>query len=329
MRNLLATLGLALAPTLAGCAIREVPLELPARPAEPRPEDVRVRFSYAPIAAPDLRPAWVDRDAEVSRGWIGVYAGGDPNPTWVEIQFWRSLRAGDEPAPAVVVTPILGGGKELARANCRALAAAGMHVVLVERGVGVLKEWWPVRLVELWMRRSVAARRAAVDFLVRRSDVDPERIGAFGISMGGVITTALMGAEPRLHSGVIALAGGDVPSIIEVSSEARLVDWRAARASVNGESEGEVIERLRHDFRSDPAALARYVDPRQVLLITTTLDTVVPHEAQLLLWERLGRPRRYDLPVGHYSGALFLPYCNRLAGRWLAARLGASPRPEQ
>jgi hypothetical protein len=41
-------------------------------------------------------------------------------------------------------------------------------------------------------------------------------------------------------------------------------------------------------------------------MVGTTLDTVVRPQHQQLLWEALGRPRRLNLPLGHYTAALAL-----------------------
>ena len=46
--------------------------------------------------------------------------------------------------------------------------------------------------------------RRAIDFLLTRPEVDPERIGAMGLSLGGLRTTYLFGMDSRIKAGVIA-----------------------------------------------------------------------------------------------------------------------------
>jgi dienelactone hydrolase len=46
--------------------------------------------------------------------------------------------------------------------------------------------------------------RRAIDYLLSRPEVDPDRIGAMGLSLGGLRTTYLFGLDSRIKAGVIA-----------------------------------------------------------------------------------------------------------------------------
>lgn len=46
--------------------------------------------------------------------------------------------------------------------------------------------------------------RRAIDYLLSRPEVNPERIGAMGLSLGGLRTTYLFGLDSRIKTGVIA-----------------------------------------------------------------------------------------------------------------------------
>ncbi len=308
-----------------GCAIESYSLPtVGLRPVAPLTSEVAGRFAYE--HTDEVRLERLDADEDAARVWSGsmtIALPGDPEPMPVQFEFWQAREAAPR-APAIVITPILGGGRSLAVSHCRAFTEAGMHAVLVERGTKVLRKSWPIPEVERHLRRAVAARRAVVDWLETRSDVDRERLGAFGISMGGILTSVLLAVEPRLQSGVVALAGADVPGIISRSVEGRLVDWRAAKAAELGIGEGSVEGMLRASLTSDPGLLAPFVDPRRVLFVSTRWDDVVPLEHQELLWERLGRPLRYDLPAGHYSGVIFLPWVMDQAVEWLGQRFQAA-----
>jgi hypothetical protein len=305
-----------------GCFVRTYDLGAPVRAAQAVPADVQARFAYEPIDAASIRLERLELDEDSARVWSGSFTlrlPEDPEPLLVAFEFWQAREAAPK-APAIVITPILGGGRSLAVYHCRAFAEAGMHAVLVDRGTRVLKRTWPIPDVERQMRRAVAGRRAVVDWLTTREDVDPRRLGAFGISMGGILTSVLLAAEPRLGSGVVALAGGDVPAIISKSEESRLVEWRAQKASDLGVDELSVETKLRACLPSDPAQMAPFVDARRVLFVSTRWDDVVPLENQELLWRALGCPQRYDLPAGHYSGIVYLPWVMDTAVEWFQGR---------
>lgn len=323
--RLLSMLALPLAALVSGCAVRSYALDDVIRVPTAVPDDVAARFAYEQLTEVALERLDLDEDvARVFSGSMTIRVAGDPEPVLVQFEYWQA-RSARAPAPAIVITPILGGGRDLALYHCRAFNEAGLHAVLVDRGSKVLRKSWPIDAVERQLRRAVAGRRAVVDWLETRTDVDATRLGAFGISMGGILTSVLLAVEPRLTSGVIALAGGDVPSIISKSDEGRLVEWRAAKAEDLGVDEAAIEVQLRATLASDPARMAPFVDPRRVLFISTRWDTVVPLENQELLWRELGCPLRYDLPAGHYTGIVFLPYVMGVAVEWLEERFRVPP----
>jgi dienelactone hydrolase len=57
-----------------------------------------------------------------------------------------------------------------------------------------------------WFLVLTAARRA-VTFLEQQPEADPSRIGAYGHSMGGKLTTDLAGIEPRIKAAVPSCGG--------------------------------------------------------------------------------------------------------------------------
>ncbi len=310
---LLATLLLLL--PLGGCAIHITPVGDRTRAPRPLSPEVAKRFEYERIGQAVLKPLEETDEAVISSATLLVKIPGDVGPTTVQFQWWQSRHPGRR--PLVVVTPILGGGEALARACVEAFVEAGMHVAMVERGPRILAPHWGIEEVERYLRRGIASRRAVLDWAETRSDVDTDRMAAFGISMGGIVTSVLLAAEPRFACGVVALAGGDLPCLLRYSTEGRLVRWREARSELLGISEAEVEARLRHALPSDPCALAPAVDPRRVMFVTTRWDTIVPLANQELLWRAMGRPLRYDLPAGHYSGIVYLPFVLGRAVEWL------------
>ena len=132
----------------------------------------------------------------------------------------------------------------------------------------------------------------------------------------------LVALEPRIHSAVIALAGGDLPGILRTSDERRLVRFREAKMEEQKLDEDGFEARLREVLWTDPLEVGATVDPRKVMMVTTRWDEVVLPTYQDRLWEAFGKPLRYDLPTGHYAGIVYLPYVTDVISTWLRARLG-------
>ncbi|WP_370583196.1 dienelactone hydrolase family protein [Pontibacter sp. FD36] len=55
-----------------------------------------------------------------------------------------------------------------------------------------------------WLGMIVHSDRVAIDYLLSRPEVDPERIGCIGLSLGGLRSTYLFGLDARIKTGVVA-----------------------------------------------------------------------------------------------------------------------------
>ncbi|WP_299819695.1 alpha/beta hydrolase family protein [uncultured Pontibacter sp.] len=55
-----------------------------------------------------------------------------------------------------------------------------------------------------WLGIIAQGDRVAVDYLLSRPEVDPERIGSIGLSLGGLRSTYLFGLDSRIKTGVVA-----------------------------------------------------------------------------------------------------------------------------
>jgi hypothetical protein len=139
---------------------------------------------------------------------------------------------------------------------------------------------------------------------VRRPEVDPDRIGILGLSLGGILGAVLTAVEPRIRAASICLAGGDLPALLMDTTEGRIVDWTEKRLAKEGLTRRRLEDDLRASLSSDPALLGGHVDPARVFLVTAGLDEVMPRRNSDLLWESLGRPKRLTIPLGHYTAAL-------------------------
>jgi hypothetical protein len=110
--------------------------------------------------------------------------------------------------------------------------------------------------------------------------------------------------EPDLDGTAICLAGADLPNIVLDSDESRVVRWRNWRMADGGIGANGLRQELQRELLSDPGRLGPFVDTNSVLLVHATFDEVIRPPHQDLLWESLGRPRRFLLPLGHSSSAM-------------------------
>ena len=57
--------------------------------------------------------------------------------------------------------------------------------------------------------------------LASRPEIDADRIGVTGISLGGIIAATAAGGEPRINRAALFLAGGDLMKILHHARETR------------------------------------------------------------------------------------------------------------
>ena len=103
--------------------------------------------------------------------------------------------------PVVIMMPGLDSVKEELQATAEYMLSRGLAVIAVD-GPGQGEAEYELPIEPAYER--VAA--AVADYLQGRGEIDPERIGAFGVSLGGYYAARSAAYEPRLRAAV-ALAG--------------------------------------------------------------------------------------------------------------------------
>jgi uncharacterized protein len=120
--------------------------------------------------------------------------------------------------PAAVLLHGLGSDKEaMARAFGRYFASKGFACVVLDAARhgerreprGEQRAAGEGAFFEI-IRETVTDYRLALDWLETRKDVDRARVGAFGYSMGAMMTAILGGVDERIKAGVLCVGGDPV-----------------------------------------------------------------------------------------------------------------------
>jgi len=127
--------------------------------------------------------------------------------------------------------------------------------------------------------------RRAVDFIQSREELDPLRIGYYGISLGGVIGTIFCSVEERVEVPVIVLAGGNLNLMF-------------GKNALSGDT---------RDYLSiiDPINYVAGIAPRPLLMINAENDDIIPPITSKLLFKAAKKPkeiiwhpcRHHTLPI--------------------------------
>jgi pimeloyl-ACP methyl ester carboxylesterase len=248
------------------------------------PERRAIAISAPSAGLPGLETvSFVDRGGGMLRGWY----------------------AGSKNRAAIVLLHGAGGDRASLLPEARHLAS---------RGFGVLLFDWPGHGESdgeiHWSDGEARALVAAVDFLSARSEVDPERLGAFGFSMGGAVLARVAPEELRLRA--VILAGTPSDQATQVKWENRrwgpFSQWPALFALRRG---GVPLS------DNQPRDRVSAIAPRPVLIVTGADDRTVPgvladelfaaaHDPKALLVVQGAGHGGYERPSGS-------PYLERIA----------------
>ena len=166
------------------------------------------------------------------------------------------------------------------------------------------------------LHQAVLDARRGLDYLASRPDVDPNRMGVAGISLGGILSGVVAGVDPRIKVVVTLVGGADFPKDL----------W-------DGPLTRPFRRQIVHDgytYQTYMAAMApidsttwlpqRHFDPNAVLMINGHYDTVIsPPQAKLLARDFSGTHIVW-LNSGHYGAQFSAGPASDLAVKFLRAR---------
>lgn len=308
----------------AGTGCAHVPLNSKYTGPQPLPADVRAYYDYpAQSLSPYTVSVLLTQSESATERLVRfplIAPDFEPTEPVVEFEWFESHKSGKR--AAIIFNPILGGDYYLERGLCRFFAKQGFHVALIHRKTLKISPEHPIERVELLLRQGILRIRQVVDWVSQQDQVDPKRLGSFGISMGGIASAVSAAIEPRLSAHVIALAGGPIADILMTSKDKMLMKPRKQYLSVNQMDAPTLSQQLKTLIKTDPIRLAAFANANEILMFVAQFDRTIGRNHTMNLWRSLGRPEISYLPSGHYTAFLFLPYLKRESLRFFRAKLG-------
>ena len=223
------------------------------------------------------------------------------------------LRIPDAPAPppVVIMAPGLDSTKEELQATAGYFLARGLAVLAID-GPGQGETEWELPIEPAYER----VTSAAADYLEGRDDIDPSRIGMFGVSLGGYYAARSAAYEPRLRA-TIALSG---PYQFVMEWDTLPPQTRATFQRRSGAASPEEARKLAATITLEDAA-PRITGP--LLVVSGRRDRLAPpHHAELLASHAPGA-QLVEYPEGLH-GITDRPFESRsMMADWLAEHLGA------
>ncbi|HZZ27481.1 MAG TPA: alpha/beta hydrolase family protein [Pirellulales bacterium] len=229
------------------------------------------------------------------------------NNNTVHCEYFRPARPGKY--PACVVLHILGGDFPLARLFASNLAQHGVAALFVhmpyygdrrQPGSSARMISTDPQATVRGMIQAVKDIRYAAAWLAAQDEVDPQQLGIFGISLGGITASLAAAAEPRFNKVCPVLAGGNLSVVLRDSQEKHLA---AARQQwlAQGHSLDELTELMK---TVDPCSYRACLQGRKILMLNALHDEIIPRACTDSLWDAFGRPSIEWYNCGHYTAVL-------------------------
>lgn len=167
--------------------------------------------------------------------------------------------------------------------------------------------------------------RRGIDWLSQRPDIDPQRLGITGISIGGIIGPLVAGVDPRLKYVVPIDGGGDVADLVWSSPFLKGFKPELLRRGYTRESLKTALVNI------EPTAWleTRNFDPHNALMFNGRYDVFVKPDQARLLSKALGGAPIAWLNTGHYGLAFSMKRLNATGIDFLKSRFFADAKPFQ
>lgn len=208
--------------------------------------------------------------------------------------------------PAVIVLDILDGRQAVARGQAVWLAQHGVAALVV-----YMAHYGPrrppgsnVRLLSTnlertmdGIRQTVLDCRCAAAWLAARPEVDAEKLGIVGTSLGSLLAGITAASEPRLKNVALCLTGGGL--VDAFYDHPRAKPYTAVVDLIGGK---EMMRKV--IAPADPITYAAQLKRKNLLLFVASRDDVIPPKAATALWEATGKQKIEWVDATHV-GAVF------------------------
>jgi len=222
--------------------------------------------------------------------------------------------------PTVIIFPISGGVDFSVRSFAKCFASHGFNCAIIHNRKADLEDAKTAEDVENYFQQVVIDARQVLDWLVQRPEVDAEKLGCLGLSLGGIKATIVTAVDERIKCTVIGLAGGSIADVALSSKEHEIEHYINEFVKL-GIKPQDIHSELSQKVKTDPLNLAPYINAANVLMYIAVFDRVVPTQSGEKLWKIMGKPEVIHLFSGHYGSFLYLPYAQSESLRFFKKKL--------
>lgn len=195
--------------------------------------------------------------------------------------------------PVIFMLPPLGGASSLDVLIGKRFCENNLAAFIITTNLTGLNsdELVPVTDHDHTHRRVASALKGALIVAGTYPEINTQKAGLFGISLGGILGSVAYSVIPELSAATLFVNGGDVPHILAVSDQVPVVNLKKARMQEQGFTTVEQYEAFLNDhLEIDPMHFVKMVNPETVKLYLSNNDKSVPTVDQINYYNAIGKP---------------------------------------
>lgn len=229
-----------------------------------------------------------------------------------ELHFQYLKSAKKRARPLMFVFPPIMGNTYVDTSVAKALVKNGSDVILVNMP-SLFQDEERFSDVSETIYQSLILIHMLLDQVLKNNffEIETNKIGVFGVSLGGIIASTLVGAIDEIQYAYILCGGGNLSDIALSSKRKSIELFRNRELTLNNEFKNlDSDQKMREQWRDisnkyftilDPLVYGQRVDPSKIFMVMSSNDETIPFRDQIELWNKMGNPD-YELSrLSHIS----------------------------
>lgn len=233
---------------------------------------------------------------DVQTGVFSMYAGVFVSSQFasetrheLKFHYYRADKIGTR--PLVLVLPPIIGSTPIDRIVAETLAKNEVDVIVPEFGP-VLRNANSLEVANQTVTGYLIALRLLIKEIVNEpsKEIDSNKVGVYGMSLGAVIASVMVGLSEDVTHAYIVNGGGNLGEISQYSEQTIVKNFRQRVMDNKSMQKEEWIEAVKKNFLFEPLHFARYTEGKKIFMVMCKSDLVIPYKNQIELWNALSQP---------------------------------------
>ncbi|RLA64667.1 MAG: hypothetical protein DRQ88_07290 [Epsilonproteobacteria bacterium] len=242
--------------------------------------------------------------------------------TEFDTEFFYYKSKEEDKRPLMIIIPPIVDITPVDKGMAHAFMTKGYNVFILKYNEKINDYERPLKDFNRALVSILTSARLLIDFAETRPEIDHNKIGSYGMSLGALLLGIYVGIEDRIDGAIIVVGGGQIPEIMATSQQDIAASFREARMEVEEiDTPFEFQKILEKSILFDPMFFARRRNKEDIYMVIGDDDSAVNTKNQWMLWKAFGKPDHISFDAEHFPTILKNLYRHDLIFEFLKERL--------